>query len=65
MIKYGLLPPRASQLFERIKYEPIQSMIVVRTPIQSLLTALLNIITLGQSTEALKQSGYDRSNAFV
>lgn len=58
-VKAGSLPPRARKLLEKIGDEQIISMTVVRTPIQSVVNALLNIISLDQFKEVLKILNYD------
>jgi hypothetical protein len=58
---HGLLPPKSRQLLERIRDEPITSMQVIRTPINSIVNTLLNVISLGQFKDALTKLGYDRA----
>jgi predicted GIY-YIG superfamily endonuclease len=59
--KSGILPPSSRQLLERIRDEPITSMQVIRTPINSIVNTLLNVISLGQFKDALTKLGYDRA----
>lgn len=56
----GLLPPRSRQLLEQIKDEPIQSLIIVRTPIEKYINVALNFLSLGQWNNVIKSLGYDK-----
>lgn len=58
--KEGLLPPNARSLLEKIKDEVINSIVVVRTPIHSMISKALNVISLGKFNELVKRLGYDK-----
>lgn len=55
----GLLPPKSRELLSRVKDEPITSMIVVRTPIESYINKTLQLVSGGQWQDAVAQTGYD------
>ena len=58
--KEGILPPNARALLEKIKDETINSIVVVRTPIHSMISKALNVISLGKFNELVKRLGYDK-----
>lgn len=58
--KEGILPPRSRAVLEKIKDEQINSIIVVRTPIHSMISKALNVISLGKFNEVVKRLGYDK-----
>lgn len=58
--KEGILPPRSRALLEKIKDETINSIVVVRTPIHSMISKALNVISLGKFNELVKNIGYDQ-----
>lgn len=59
--KSGLLPPKARKLLEMVKDEKVKSLKVVRTPLSSVLSTLLNIVSFGAFQRQLKRLGYDRA----
>jgi hypothetical protein len=58
--KSGILPPSSRQLLERIRDEPITSMQVIRTPIESYINKALNLLSLNKWDQVVKQMGYDK-----
>lgn len=55
----GLLPPKSRELLSKIQNEPITSMIVVRTPIESYINKTLQLVSGGKWQDAVAQTGYD------
>ena len=58
--KAGLLPPKARALLDKVGDETITSLTVVRTPLSSFVTTLLNVISLGAFQKAVKESPYEK-----
>lgn len=56
----GLLPPKSRQLLEQIKNEKINSMQIIRTPIESYINKALNLLSLNKWDQVVKQMGYDK-----
>jgi hypothetical protein len=57
---FGSLPPRSRQLLERIRDEPITSIQIIRTPIESYINKALNLLSLGKWDQVVKEMGYDK-----
>ena len=58
--KAGVLRPKSRKLLESIAKEPITSIEIVRTPIESYINNVLNAISLGAFKKAVQSLGYDR-----
>ena len=58
--KAGILPPKSRQLLERIGDEPITTMQIIRTPIESYINKALNLLSLGKWDQVVKEMGYDK-----
>jgi hypothetical protein len=58
--KAGVLRPKSRKLLEGITNEPITSLEVVRTPIESYINNVLNAISLGAFQKAVSSLGYDK-----
>lgn len=56
---YKKLPPDVRNLLSQVGEEKVQSIKIVRTPIESFVKTLMNIISLGQFESAVKASNYD------
>jgi len=56
----GKLPPKSRALLEKVKDEPITSLVVVRTPIESWINKTLQLISGGNWENAVKSTGYDK-----
>jgi len=56
----GLLSPKARELLERIKDEPINSLLIVRTPISSYINKALQLLSGGTWESAVKKANYDQ-----
>ena len=56
----GVLRPKSRKLLMGIANEPITSMEVIRTPIESYINNLLNAISLGAFKKAIQSLGYDK-----
>ena len=57
--KSGLLPPKVRSLLAKIGNERITSLQIVRTPIESVLYTILNLVTLDAFRQWIKRNGYD------
>ncbi len=55
----GILPPKVRALLARIGNEKITSLKIVRTPIQSTLYTILNLVTLNAFKDWIQRNGYD------
>lgn len=55
----GVLPPPVRKMLEKIGTEPITSLQIVRTPLSRFVTTLMNIVSLGAYSQAVKDSPYD------
>jgi hypothetical protein len=55
----GVLPRPVRKILESIGNEPITSLVVVRTPLDKFLTGLVNVISLGDFSKAMKANSYD------
>lgn len=55
----GVLPPEARQTLEAVGNDKITDIKIVRTPVEKAITGLLNLISLGTYSKAVKQSDYD------
>lgn len=55
----GLLPPPVRKLLSVIGNEKITSIKIVRTPLESFVTKLLGVLSLGTFQKAVKESNYD------
>jgi len=58
--KAGVLRPKSRKLLSQVSQEPITSLEVVRTPIESYINTVLNAISLGKFTQAVQSLGYDK-----
>lgn len=58
--KEGLLPPQSRDLLENIKNEKINSIKIIRTPLESYINNLLNVLSLGKWKKTIKNIGYDK-----
>jgi hypothetical protein len=58
--KAGVLRPKSRKLLESIAKEPITTMEIVRTPIESYINNILNVISLGAFKKAVQSLGYDK-----
>lgn len=56
----GILPPKSRELLAQIQNEPIVSLTVVRTPIESYINRTLQLVSGGAWQNAIKQAGYDK-----
>jgi hypothetical protein len=56
---YSKLPPDVRNILTEIGEQKITSIKIVRTPIESFVKTLLNVISLGQYESAVKKSNYD------
>lgn len=57
--EYGVLPPKARQLLAKHKDDVVTSIKVVRTPIESAIKGVLNIISGGEYEKAVQKASYD------
>ena len=55
----GKLPPKARELLDRIQDEPIQSLVIVRTPISSAINSALQFISGGTWQNAISYDKLD------
>lgn len=55
----GTYPPQMRALIQRVGSEPITSLTVSRTPIQSFVSNLLNVVSFGTYQKAVHDSSYD------
>lgn len=56
----GVLPPQSRELLARIRNEPIVSLVIVRTPIESFINQALQFISGGTWQDAVRKTGYDK-----
>lgn len=56
----GVYPPKMRKLLKEVGSEGIHSLLVVRVPLSSFVTSLLNVISLGAYEKALRESDYDK-----
>lgn len=55
----GKLPPKSRNLLAKIQNEPITSIKIVRTPIESYINRTLQLVSGGSWRDAIKNTGYD------
>jgi hypothetical protein len=59
--KEGLLPPAVRTWLEQNGQKKVTSMTISRAPIEKYVEIMLNAITLGKFSQAIKKLGYDRA----
>lgn len=57
--KSGLLPPPVRKILQTIGETQIESVVIVKTPIESMVKTLMNVISLGAFEKAVKDAQYD------
>lgn len=56
----GVLPPRSRELLATVGQEPINSLTIVRAPIESYINKALQLISGGTWEDAVRKAGYDK-----
>jgi len=56
----GVLPPQSRQLLQKIGNEPISSIKIVRTPLNTIINKILNAVSLGAFKSSIQSLGYDK-----